>query len=465
MSNVLFELKLKNDKRIIPEVASFISDSAFKLGLSKQKAMFLCFTLETLLELRTDAISEDNPEIKLSVTDNGSVFKFSVTDLGTPYILTKNQQAILKKGLVDRYSFEQLGRKGQCFSFSFKYDAPAIEKTEIKEEETLLDADFTFRRLKMNDEDILEAINCLYAAYGYDYYHQNLYSVDSFKKYIQSERYVPIIGENKHHQFMCYCALDENEWFKGVPEFSNLVTKPIARGQGLATKIFSETEKIASKLNYEGIHVSAVAYHPYTQKMCDKLNYTPCSIEYSINPAGTGGYDNDRRLDCVIGIKIFNKTRKHDLYLAKECNSMIKKIFDKESMNYEIHNNEDKYADESILTYVVDTDTNNCFVKIDDCGREFTQEIETIINNEEVKAMDVITVNLNMNKKSAITGYKDLRALGFICVGCLPGSVNGDYLLLQSFKVEPQYEKTVLEESYLELAKEVYALNDLKVGE
>ena len=72
MSNVLFELKLKNDKRIIPEVASFISDSAFKLGLSKQKAMFLCFTLETLLELRTDAISEDNPEIKLSVTDNGS---------------------------------------------------------------------------------------------------------------------------------------------------------------------------------------------------------------------------------------------------------------------------------------------------------------------------------------------------------------------------------------------------------
>ena len=307
---------------------------------------------------------KDNPEIKIKVEDNGSYFTFSVTDLGSPYILSNNQRNILKRKLVDRYSFEQSGRKGQTFSFSFKYDKPIDEKVVTKQEE-LLDEDFSFRRVNNNDEDILKVINCLYATYGYDYYHQHLYSVDNFKKYMNSGRYVPILGENKHGQAMSYCALDENVWFLSVPEFSNLVTSPIARGKGIATKIFKETERIAEELNYEGIHVSAVAYHPYTQKMCNKLGYVPCAIEYSINPKGTGGYDDTRRLDCVIGVKVFNKTRMHDLYLDKECNEMYSSIFDELNLNYEIHNDINDSVEDSILTYVVDTDTSNSFVKID----------------------------------------------------------------------------------------------------
>lgn len=462
MNNTVFELNIKNDSRIIPEIAKFVSDSAFKLGLSNKKSYYLCFTIETVLELRTKAISEDNPEIKIKVEDDGTYFTFSVTDLGSPYILSDNQRNILKRKLVDRYSFEQSGRKGQTFSFGFKYDKPQNIEFETKQEE-LLDEDFSFRRVKNEDEDILRVINCLYATYGYDYYHQHLYSVENFKKYMSSGRYVPIIGENKHDQAMSYCALDENVWFLGVPEFSNLVTSPIARGKGVATKIFKETEKIAEDLNYEGIHVSAVAYHPYTQKMCNKLGYVPCAIEYSINPKGTGGYDDTRRLDCVIGVKVFDKNRKHDLYLEKECNEMYSSIFDELNLNYEIHNEVNDNTEESILTYVVDTDTSNAFVKIDECSKDIYEELSKLINNDEVKEMDVITVNLNMNHPSSIKGYKVLRELGFISVGTIPGGLNGDFMLLQKFKVEPEYEKIVTEPNYYELVKKLYKLNGIEV--
>lgn len=464
MKDTLLEINIKNDKRVIPDLAYFVSESAYKLGLSKRQAKFLCFTLETILELRADAIDENNPEIKLQVIDNGSSFKFVVNDLGSPYILTKNQQAILKYGLVEKYSFVQNGRKGQSLSFNFKYEhRNTVDVEEKKSEERILDEEFIYERLEDSDESILEAIKCLYAAYGYDYYHQHLYSVESFKKYIQSGRYVPVVCHNKHNQVMCYCALDENTWFLGIPEFSNLVTKPIARGKGLASNIFKETEKIAKEMNYEGIHVSAVAYHSYTQKMSNKLNYTPCSIEYSINPAGTGGYDDTRRLDCVIGIKIFNKTRKHDLYINSKCNDMISGIFDAEKLNYEIHNQINNNNEETLIAYSIDVDTNNCFMKIDACGKDFENEIIKTINTEEVKQMDVITINLNMNNESSINGYDILRKLGFICVGCLPGSLNGDYLLMQSYKIEPQYEKIVLEDNYHDLLMKVYKLNDIKL--
>jgi len=486
MNNTLFEISLKNDKRIIPEVASFISNSAVKLGLSEKKANFLCFTIETALEYRVDAIDEKNPDIKVSVEDNGNHFKFSVTDLGSPYILTKNQQTILKRKLVDKYSFEQRGRKGQCFSFSYKHDAIAPIEHVAEAGEELLDTNFRFRRLKHTDEDVLEAVKCLYETYGYDYYHQHLYSVDSFKKYMSNGRYVPIIGENEHKQFMCYCALDENEWFLGVPEFSNLVTKPLARGQGLATAIFKEAEHIAETMDYAGIHVSAVAYHPYTQMMCNKLGYTPSAIEYAINPPGTGGYDKDRRLECVIGIKIFDKEKKHELYIDQACNKLISMVFDEEKLNYELHNetcenagsgtvqdacdgadqaaaeSTGSGAEESLLSYVVDTDTSNSFFKIDQCGKNFKDDMKAILEKEEIKEVDAITVNLNMNHPSAILGYRALRELGFIATGSIPGCKNGDFMLLQAFKVQPAYEKIVVEPNYKVLLDEVFKVNGIK---
>lgn len=459
MENEIIELNLKRDTRIIPELATFISNTAFKLGLSKRKTYYLCFVLETALELRMNDIKDDDSTVTISVVDDGDSFKFSLTDLGSPYVLSKNQQKILKRKIVDKFSFEQNGRKGQCFSFSYYYDAKPKEEIIVEKEE-LLDEDFTFRKLKYNDEDILSAIKCLYASYGFEYYHQNLYSVDTFKKYIKSGRYIPIIGENSHKQKMCYCALDENIWFEGVPELSNLVTNPIARGKGLASKIFKETENIAMSEGYDGIHVSAVAYHPYTQKMCNKLGYTPSSIEYSINPPGTGGYDKGSRLDCVIGIKVFNKEKKHDLYIHQECNDVMSWIFDAEKLNYEIHNDlKVNNIETSEISYIVDVDTNNCFIKLDVCGKKFEKEITEILNKEEIQNMDVITINLNMNHSNAIDGYNILRLKGFICGGTIMGPKNGDFMLLQNFKVKPNYDKIVLEDNYKELQTRLNKIN------
>lgn len=462
MNNEIIKISLKNDKRIIPELSYFVSQSAEKLGLSKTKAYYLCFALETALEARTNFINDNNPEVTVQVIDNGSYFKITLTDFGEPYILTKNQKAILKRKLVDKYYFEQLGRKGQKISFVYYYDSNKVENKIDKQETTLLDEEYSFRQINNNDEDILKAINCLYETYNYEYYHQNLYSVDSFKKYIKSGRYVPVIGENKHCQTICYCALDENTWFEGVPELSNLVTAPFARGKSLASQIFKETQDIAKQLNYEGVHVSAVAYHPYTQKMCNKFNYTPSALEYSINPAGTGGYDSSRRLDCVIGVKIFNKQRKHDLYIKEECNDLFNHIFKNENLNYEIHN--ETYANNnktSLFTYELDTDTENCFIKIDECGKNIKDELNDFINNNDLNEIDVITVNLNMNHINSIDGYDALKKLGFICTGCIPGSINGDYMLLQWFRVKPEYDKIVLEDNYKVLVDYIKKLNNI----
>ena len=104
MENEIIKLNIRKDTRIIPELALFISNTATKLGLSKKKAYYLCFVLETALELRMNDISDEDSIISLSVVDNGDCFTFSLTDFGSPYILTRNQQEILRRKIVDRFS-------------------------------------------------------------------------------------------------------------------------------------------------------------------------------------------------------------------------------------------------------------------------------------------------------------------------------------------------------------------------
>jgi len=464
MGKPILELSFKKQNEIIPEVARFVGESAAKLGLSEKKSRFLCITIEAALEMRMSQINEDNPEVTLSIEDNGSCFKFTIKDLGEPYILTENQQRLLNKKLVDRYSFEQNGRNGQCISFVYRYNKNKAPAEVQVQEEVLLDENFAFGPVANTDEAVLEAVKCLYGVYGYEYFHQAMYSVEGFRKYMANGRYIPIIAKNEHGQAMCYCALDENEWFLGVPEFGYLVTKDAAKGRGLANQAFVEAENIARDMKYEGVHVSAVAYHPYTQKMCNKWGYTPSAVEYSINPAGTGGYGDgeDRRLDCVIAIKIFNKDRHHDLYLSPECNKIFKMIFDPEGVKYTIHNDAPKSdATRSVLSYFVDTDTDNCFMKIDECGKNFRKEMQNILSKSEVMNCKATTINLNINHPSAIAGYKTLRELGFICTGSIPGCKNGDFMLLQSFAVEPEYDKIVLEDNYKEFEREIRELNGI----
>ena len=66
-----------------------------------------------------------------------------------------------------------------------------------------------------------------------------------------------------------------------------------------------------------------------------------------------------------------------------------------------------------------------------------------------------------MNHINSKDGYDVLKKKGFICGGTIMGPKNGDYMLLQSFKVKPEYGKIVLEENYKELQTKLNKFNNI----
>ena len=139
----------------------------------------------------------------------------------------------------------------------------------------MLDTDVTFHLTSDSDEDIIRAIQCIYAVYGYNYIHQQFYHIDIFKKQLQSEKYISLLAENKHHQALGHIAAEEHDWLSGIMELCNLVVKPCARGLNLAGRLEKEIIKIANQKHIVGLYGMPVMFHPISQKLLDKMVLRP----------------------------------------------------------------------------------------------------------------------------------------------------------------------------------------------
>ena len=99
MKQIYFQLKIVSMDVNIPQLAQFTADMCRPLSISEKKAMYLCFVVETALEMRMKQLGPDNPYIEIEVAKDRDVIYVSVKDKGLPYVLTDNQRRIIETAL------------------------------------------------------------------------------------------------------------------------------------------------------------------------------------------------------------------------------------------------------------------------------------------------------------------------------------------------------------------------------
>ena len=191
MGQDYLKIKLVINEVNIPMVSRFVGDAVEPIGLTPRQAKLLCFAVETILELRMGHLPKEMPHVEIVVTKNLEDISVSVRDKGLPYVLTDRQRQIIANGLADNYRLDQLGSDGQRLTYILKTErSQELSIPEMKDEE-LLDDTLTVSPVRTDDEDINEAIRCLYAAYGYEYLHQALYQVEHFREVLLDGSFVP----------------------------------------------------------------------------------------------------------------------------------------------------------------------------------------------------------------------------------------------------------------------------------
>lgn len=453
---------------MIPDTALYLSKVAEKYGVSERKANMACFVIETILELRMQEADKKDPVLFLDVRKEKNEFLISITDKGLPYVLTDYQKMILKKGLVDRFYFEQLGVKGQRITVVFQMTREAIDSSVsamMEKEEVWKDNDLRFRPTIDKDEDIVKAIRCIYTSYGFNYIHQELYNVNIFRDLLKSGRYISVLAENAAKQVAGHIAIEEHKWFPGIMEVCNLVVKPSVRGKNISSHLVDSVISLGEERRLKGLYSMPAMFHPISQKLATQNGFYPCGMYFHLLGDNVAGEYKGRssRLSAAFSVHIYDMTTVHILYLPEECSEFVTDVFEKQKINHTWGTEPPQLSGKTSLSYTIDTLSRRLEIKIDRAGADLEESLQNLLFRENSEMIEVVMVYLNMNDPGCPPCYRFLRDLGLIFTGCLPGSRSNDFLLLQHLKGRPvEKKKIVAEPDYQRMLDSLYRINGIE---
>jgi hypothetical protein len=463
----LIRLKMLCDPTMIPDTALYLSRVAECYGVAERRAHRACFVVETILEVRMEEADKKDPYLFLELKKDVDKVLISVADKGTPYVLTEYQKRILRKGLVDNFFFEQLGVKGQRITVGYKLDVEngtAAIPFIVEKEEEWQNTDFTCRPTIDQDEDIVNAIQCIYTSYGYNYIHQELYDVDIFRNMLQSGRYISVLAENEFHQVAGHVAIEEHNWFPGIMEVCNLVVKPSVRGKNISDSLVRAIVSLGKERNLSGIYSMPAMFHPISQRLATQNGFYPCGMYFYLLGASVAGEygDGSSRLSAAFSVHIYEVDKVHLLYPPEECAVFVENVFEQEKMNYASKAGDIDPSATTSLSYNYETLSRRLEIKIDQAGSDMEEVLKDLLTREESEMVEVIMVYMNVNDPGCPACYRFLRECGLIFTGCLPGSRTHDYLLMQHLRGQTlDKSRLVAEPDYQEMLDRLYEINGM----
>lgn len=459
----MLRMELPNDIRCVADTAAFVSDLSKMYGVAKSKTGAVRFMVETALEMRVNELADQDSTVTVELEERASEFAIRIADKGLPYVLSEYQKEVFRRSELGRMVFEQLGIDGQRLTFFVKqergYVMPDLPSVR---EELLEDEEVTCRLTQPNPEDIIEAIRCLYEVYRYEYIHQELYHTEQFEKLLRSGTYVSMLAENAHHQVVGYMALQEHDWFPGLREACSLVVKPMARGLGLSSLLSSELFSVAIEEDAGNLYGMPVLHHAVSQKLLSNAEFVPCGLYANImDMSGFEGHEDDGG-KCSVAFCFYRVGRaaSHMLYLPEECAAFVEGVFGAAGMPFERGTEKGIAHEASSIAHCVDTIYRSLSVKIDAIGPDLYERLEAWQLNNSQADLDVAIVYLNARDPEAPECYRYFREMGFVFTGCLPGGLQGDYLLLQHLNGHPfNRDGSVLLPDYADMLDRLYQIN------
>ena len=478
----LASLEITNDKAYFFPVMSFIDAIAGRhtaIDVSRYNQMRL-----VVGEILKQRIEKSYPgtrgEIFVEIFLAGDFFEISVRDKGVPgwqdFSFDKNLNGTDNNELrnymislfVDEIGMEKLGNSGQRIFVRKKILNPlGFVKPEPYEEKPPLDTNITIRPVE-DEEDVIEAIRCIYAEYGYSYSYERLYYVNSFMELIKNKEIMSFLAVNDHGQTAGHFLLTFSDMYKNMPEVSTVVIKKEFRGLGLFAKFMDYCDEVGKKCGFRALMGQPVTYHPMSQKAFLKAGYTATSLLMSyINPEIESEYNkNGERLGLSVSVKILDENACSKVYMHKEISGFAEKIYKRLGVEYELQTNGEK-SDFSEMSVETNTTLKMTKIVVKSAGDGLESELRQAVMDSIKNKSEMVELAICLNEPSAVYAYDTAKKCDFVISGIIPGAENGDYLIMQMLLGDKMdYDKLVLVGEFEELREDIlYMAENVGKGE
>ena len=404
--------------------------------------------------------------VELGLTE--TYFEVSIKDEGIPEwedfsydesLLAEEDKAMrnyLLDTMVDEVGMECLGKQGQRLYVRQRILNPIdFREPEPYQEAEALDTNISIVEVSTRAQ-ALEAIRCIYDAYGYAYGYERLYYIDSFMSLIRSGQLISFIAVNDHGQTAGHFALSFSDTYKGMPEISTVVIRKGFRKLGLFSVFMDHCYKVAKERGLRALMGQPVAFHPMSQKACVRAGYTATALLLSyLDPSMSKEYAGEERKDLFAAMKIVDPQAESAVYMPDELIPFGKKTYDSLGWRYEFLHGSGP-AGSSELAVEDNSAMKIKQILLQHSGEDIEKILRSSINAAILKKLEMIELLISLSSPSCSHGYEAAKKQGFIFSGLMPGAENGDYILMQMLMgAQPAYDRLVAVDIFEELTADI----------
>lgn len=403
------------------------------------------FVVSEILKMRIDNSYPDgrgNITIDFYLTD--TYFEVSVKDKGVPgwqnFSYDKSRIAMNQSDFrnfimdmcTDTVGLEKLGKEGQRIYVRLNIINPInFKRPEPRQEEKALDTNISIKAVT-TEEEVVEAIRCIYSEYGYSYAYESLYYVDSFMRMIKKGELMSFLAVNDHGQIAGHFALAFSDLYKNMPEISSVVILKEFRGLGLFSKFIEHCHEIATRQGFRALMGQPVAFHPMSQKAFFKAGFSATALlmSYLGSDLESEYNKNKERLNLCVSVKLMDKSVSGRVYPPKELIPLVEKIYGNIGCKYEIV--EKSEVSESTRITIENKDSLAMTrVILYEAADDIEELLKDAVNDTIRRKYEMIELAIVLNNSSCSYAYDIAKKLGFVAHGVIPGGENGDYLIMQ----------------------------------
>ncbi len=444
-----FELKISPQPEMISiavqaaeaYAGQYIADhreiSRLSLALEEAIANVLNYSLTDSVQSITVRGEAQDGELKLSVLDEGLPGNYEE--------LLTDEDALgltIMHASVDQVNIKNLGMGGRCQELVKYYvSRPDYSRREETQDEAPIAkvTDFEIIPLR-NKQDALMVGRGLYAEYGFSYvkdiayYPELLYAATR-----KGQLYSAVAIDKATGKAVGHIAAWEWPSIPGVWESGMAVTDAACRGTGVFGAMIQHIIDYVETQTDGKLHLgTAVTSHPYSQKGAYRYGSRPFGFIMNMHSSDqlVGTFKADKNnlsaeRDSYVYMGWCLDQKRKTVYAVPEIKDILESRYETVGAERDIVTDELPAEIETTVTELHykpqwQYEQICCFT----VGRNFAEQLRRDLVTAKRNGSVVAELCLSMDKPGVSEAYKAAKDMGFFFTGLLPGSKQGDILLM-----------------------------------
>jgi len=390
---------------------------------------------------------------------------FDAAELTANVRSTPDEDIFQMRNLVDEISIQNLGPEGmEIHLIKYLKDQTLNDYIAACEPErfhpiaerpkSLKKLDFEIRL--MRPSEAIEVARSVYKAYGYSYFYEHAYYPERMIELNNNGQMTSAVAVTSGGEVVGHCAIFRSERESRVAEIGQAVTKPEFRGHGCLLKLTEFLVDRAKRQRLKGLYVRAVTNHTFSQRVAARLGFRTCGLLLGYAPSSVSFKGITEQLSqretFMIAYRFLEKEPDLNIYAPPQHGEFIANLYDQLGVKVipvtPASQHEASPPQEPILKIKssVFIPAGVAIMQVTRYGQNIVEEVKHVLKQLCLKQFDLILIYLNMMDPGTFHLTQEFEKLGFFFSGILPGTSNGEILILQYLNNVPiDYEQIKLD--------------------